>query len=299
MNGDQPPADTSPVRSRGRLGAFVRLLRLPSVATVPGDVLVGAAWAQDAEEPVPVALPLASSLLYLGGMALNDWADREVDAIERPRRPIPAGEIAPSVAFASAAALTGSALLVIACERQSGKRWTGVALAGAVWLYDLRAKDTASGPWTMSLARTLDVMLGARSRAAAPAACVVGAHALLITRVSAKEAQGGDQRLVVQALASVAATTLAATMLVIRRGRSRMPALACLALYAAAMAQPGRRALREPEAAKLQALVGAGVLANMPLQAALLAGHGRRLAPVALVATWPFARRAARKAAVT
>jgi hypothetical protein len=46
-------------------------------------------------------------------------------------------------------------------------------------------------------------------------------------------------------------------------------------------------------------MVGAGVLALMPLQAGLLAISGRRAAAAAIVAAWPLARRAARKAAVT
>ena len=36
---------------------------------------------------------LAMSLFYVGGMYLNDYFDRAIDARERPERPIPAGDI--------------------------------------------------------------------------------------------------------------------------------------------------------------------------------------------------------------
>ena len=36
---------------------------------------------------------VAMSLFYVGGMYLNDYFDRAIDARERPQRPIPAGDI--------------------------------------------------------------------------------------------------------------------------------------------------------------------------------------------------------------
>ena len=73
--------------------------------SVPGDVLVGAA-APGARGDLRRAAGLAgaSSCLYLAGMALNDYADREVDAVERPARPIPSGRVSPGSRSASPAA---------------------------------------------------------------------------------------------------------------------------------------------------------------------------------------------------
>ncbi len=285
------------------LSAFVRLVRLPSVLTVPGDVLLGAAWGGEGEEPATVAaLALGSSLLYLGGMALNDWADRELDARERPWRPLPAGDVAPAVALGSAVALTGGALAVAGAAGGARRLRGALALVATVWLYDLRAKDTPAGPWTMALARALDVLAGRRPLRAGPPAAVVGAHALLLTLASAREVDGADRALAGWALLGVAATTAAAATLILVGPRSAdtpAPALACLSLYGCAMARAGVAALRRPSPARLQRLVGTGVLANMPLQAALLAGRGRRVPAAALVAAWPVARWAARRTAVT
>ena len=74
------------------------LVRLPAVLSVPGDVLVGAAASgQMRDVPRTAGLVAASSCLYLAGMALNDYADRDVDAVERPGRPIPSGRVTPGV----------------------------------------------------------------------------------------------------------------------------------------------------------------------------------------------------------
>ena len=65
---------------------------LPTVwtNTLAGVTLAGrrrrrrAAW---------LLLALAFSLLYTGGMYLNDAFDRDIDARERPERPIPSGRV--------------------------------------------------------------------------------------------------------------------------------------------------------------------------------------------------------------
>ena len=59
--------------------------------------------------PRAAGLTAASSCLYLAGMALNDYADREVDAVERPGRPIPSGRVTPGFALGLAAGLTAAA----------------------------------------------------------------------------------------------------------------------------------------------------------------------------------------------
>ncbi len=98
--GGGTPGEPRPTGS-GRAGAWAELLRLPALFTVPGDALAGAAAAGARPGPRTL-LAIASSLcLYEAGMALNDWADRAEDAVERPHRPLPSGRVRP------AAALTG------------------------------------------------------------------------------------------------------------------------------------------------------------------------------------------------
>ncbi len=150
------------------LGAWAELLRVSALFTVPGDALAGAA-ALGVAPNRGTALALGSSLcLYEAGMALNDWADRDEDAIDRPHRPIPSGRIAPRSALTAAVVLTGAGLALSAA---AGRRPLALAtaLAATVWSYDLHLKHTRGGPAAMAAARSLDVLLGAAATGTAAA----------------------------------------------------------------------------------------------------------------------------------
>jgi 4-hydroxybenzoate polyprenyltransferase len=84
-------------------------------------------------------------------MALNDFADRNLDAVERPERPIPSGRVTPRQALAIAGGLTAAGLAVAGA---GGRRALGVAvpLAATVWAYDLALKQTRLGPAAMAAA---------------------------------------------------------------------------------------------------------------------------------------------------
>lgn len=154
-------------RARGRGKAWAELLRLPALFTVPGDALAGAA-AVGARPNSRTLLAIGSSLcLYEAGMALNDWADRAEDAVDRPHRPLPSGRIHPAAALAAAGALTAAGLALAA--RAGGPSLAVAApLAATVWAYDLVLKRTPAGPAAMAAARGLDVLLGATTTGRAP-----------------------------------------------------------------------------------------------------------------------------------
>ncbi|MFD0431164.1 UbiA family prenyltransferase [Streptomyces zhihengii] len=87
---------------------------MSALFSVPGDALAGAA-AVGARPGRGTALAVGASLcLYEAGMALNDWADREEDAAERPHRPVPSGRIAPRHALVAAGVLTAAGLTLAA-----------------------------------------------------------------------------------------------------------------------------------------------------------------------------------------
>lgn len=196
--------------------AWAELLRISALFTVPGDALAGAAATRTAPNRGTALAMGASLCLYEAGMALNDWADRDIDAVERPGRPLPSGRITPAAALTAATGLTGAGLL---CAALAGRRTlaTAVALAGTVWAYDLGLKHTPAGPYTMATARSLDLLLGATAtyapaarQAMAPAA-LLGAHTLAVTAVSRHEATGGSSTAPTAALATAAAIAWAAT----------------------------------------------------------------------------------------
>jgi 4-hydroxybenzoate polyprenyltransferase len=87
------------------LADIAELIRAPAALSVPGDPLAGAA-ATGALGARAAGLAAASVCLYWSGMAANDWADRELDAKERPERPIPSGRVSPGTALRVAAGLS-------------------------------------------------------------------------------------------------------------------------------------------------------------------------------------------------
>ncbi|MCX4766257.1 UbiA family prenyltransferase [Streptomyces sp. NBC_01275] len=133
---------------KARLHDWAELLRLPALFTVPGDALAGAA-ALTAHPDHRTLLAIGSSLcLYEAGMALNDWADRAEDAVERPHRPLPSGRVGPTAAFTAACAFTAAGLALAA---RAGRPALTVAapLAATVWAYDLALKHTPAGSFAM------------------------------------------------------------------------------------------------------------------------------------------------------
>ncbi|MEU6862118.1 SCO3242 family prenyltransferase [Streptomyces sp. NPDC046876] len=233
-----PPFPGRGLRARRTLRAYVELVRAPAAATVPGDVLAGALAAGRGAGPRTLGLAGSSVCLYWAGMALNDWADRELDAVERPERPLPSGRIRPAAALATAAGLTAAGLAVAALAggRRTVLRRT-LPLAAAVWAYDLGVKNTPLGPAVMAAARTLDVLHGTGpgpARAALAPAAAVGAHTLALTRLSRHEVDGAPRH--EPALTLTAAAALAATTLTPHSGTEGPARTATPALRAAARA---------------------------------------------------------------
>ncbi|WP_347877153.1 SCO3242 family prenyltransferase [Streptomyces sp. 8K308] len=187
------------------------LVRLPAALTAPGDSLAGAAAAGWPYGRRSWAAPAASVCLYLAGMALNDFADCDLDARERPERPIPSGRVDAFEALGLATALTGAGLGLAAVAGGRRALRIAVPLAATVWAYDLWAQRTAAGPAFMAAARGLDVLLGAGGHASAAAvpALAMATHTAGVTTLSRGEVHGAPRG---AALAALAGTATAAAL---------------------------------------------------------------------------------------
>lgn len=141
---------------------YLRLGRVSNLPTVWTNVLAGVVLSGgEATGPVVLALLLALSLFYVGGMYLNDAFDRAIDARERPGRPIPAGLITARRVFTIGFALLGAGLagvVVAAAVSPADHAWTavvaGLLLGGAIVAYDARHKHALS-PLVMAVCRVL------------------------------------------------------------------------------------------------------------------------------------------------
>ena len=68
-------------------------------------------------------------------MYLNDAFDRELDAKERPTRPIPAGQISAEAVFAAGFGMLGGGVILLFLFDLTAGLW-GLALAGTIIAYD-------------------------------------------------------------------------------------------------------------------------------------------------------------------
>lgn len=325
----------SPFPQTGSVGpaAWTELVRAPAALTVPGDVIAGAVSARRPLGRRVVGLAATSTCLYWAGMALNDYADREIDARERSHRPVPSGRVRPGTALALAAAGTAGGLGLAALSGGRRSLCAAVPLAALVWAYDLSLKSTPLGPAAMAGARALDVLLGATApgpgtqaalrRALRPAA-LMAAHTGAVTMLSRREVEGAHPALPAAALAVTAAITAAAAApgaapphttphnatapashppRATRRrlfGTPAHGASAVLAgLYGVVAGAAQYAAVRDPRPDRVQWAVRGGIHAMVPLQASLTARAGAVAAAASVSALLPLARRLGRRVSVT
>jgi geranylgeranylglycerol-phosphate geranylgeranyltransferase len=105
---------------------FVELMRplnclMAGVAAIIGLLIAGG------REIEPAALIFLAVFLVTGaGNAVNDYFDREIDAINRPKRPVPSGRVAPRSTL-----LWSLALFTTGCILASLVNWLCLAIAAA------------------------------------------------------------------------------------------------------------------------------------------------------------------------
>lgn len=146
--------------------AWLRIIRLPTVFTALSNILCGyfvtrQPAVSEMGQQYSLFWLLGSTVgLYLGGMVLNDVFDASLDAVERPERPIPSGQIS-----RGEAAVFGAALMACGLIAAAFAGWLSILIASiiavAVISYDARLKATVFGPFNMGLCRGLNLLLGA------------------------------------------------------------------------------------------------------------------------------------------
>jgi heme O synthase-like polyprenyltransferase len=154
----------------------LQLGRVSNLPTIWSNVLAGTVLAGGQPwRPATLLVMFAVSLLYVGGMYLNDAFDRDIDARERPSRPIPAGLVAANTVFAAGfcmllAGITIAMLATVISGPDAVWRpvLASVALAGAIVFYDWNHKDNALSPFFMGLCRVLAYLTAGYAAAAAP-----------------------------------------------------------------------------------------------------------------------------------
>ncbi len=167
---------------------WLHLARISNLPTVWTNVI--AAWLLAGGSLTDARLYwliLAGSLLYTGGMILNDAADVKFDREHRQERPIPSGQVSLQTAWT-----IGIAMLLVGATLATGfganPRITAVLVAVIVF-YDLYHKQWAGSVVIMGACRTLLYLMAASAAPAVvlPAAIALGCYIVGITLAARSE----------------------------------------------------------------------------------------------------------------
>jgi 4-hydroxybenzoate polyprenyltransferase len=286
------------------LVAVLQLIRLPNVLTAAADSLagwmlaggtLGLAWPW-------VALCLASMALYAGGMALNDWFDRDVDRRERPHRPIPSCRITAIGAAVIGVSCLGLGLILALASGSTVSLAVAGVLAAAILIYDGGGKKTHAGPFLMGSCRGLNLLLGMSHASAlgGPWAWVAaggfGLFVVGLTWISRSETESGQTRNLIGGLTvqNLALLILAAVALHSQgfpgawSNRPLVPVegLLILALVALFVNNAATRGIYHPVPQVLQRAVKTGILSLIWIDVGLVAAVRGPVPALAVAMIW-------------
>ena len=180
-------AEASKIRP-SQFRSWLQLMRIANLPTAISNVMAGYILAGEYSTrvrmficyPIPnlIVLLLFSALIYCGGMIQNDAFDTEIDAVDRPHRPIPSGRIGRRTAFIAAAFMLALPITCLLAECAIAMVWHRVPISSSklfralplvlvfaglpilITLYNGRLKKTFFAPALMGSCRTLNLLLG-------------------------------------------------------------------------------------------------------------------------------------------
>ena len=299
---------TTTLKSESQLWAYLQLMRPANITTAWADILLGAAAAGIVAGSFSYAtvgeLILATTGLYGGGVVFNDVCDAQLDAVERPERPIPSGR----ASLAGAIAL-GTALLVIGIAAAAMVSSQSAILAAIVaitaLLYDKWGKhQTYLGPINMGMCRGGNLLLGV---SAVPGAIgdrwyltlIPIVYIAAITAISQGEVHGGKKITGFVAIALIISVIGSILALSILPEYTLLITLPFLTLFIALVLPPFIKAAVNPSPSLIQTAVKAGVLSLIVLDATIAAGFTNWIYGLSVLALLPLSRLLAKMFAVT
>ena len=274
-----------------RVRTYLELVRLPNLFTAVGDIVAGylivsrgltVSWRD------LIILAIASVCLYAGGVVLNDYFDRDIDAVERPERPIPSGRIHERDVLK-----LGFRLLGLGCVFAVGvgvpSLIVALLLACTIVLYDAKGKRIEYvGSANMGACRFLNVVLGATGASSAaafqpetwlwfvlPAAFLVFLYISAVTLLATGEVWGGN-RIISSLVFGAVAVVIGGVLWLGFSDRLVEPVYSFpfLAVFGVATLGVIGRVVKEPAAPNIRVAIKTCVLSLLLLDAAIAAGAG-------------------------
>ncbi|NET37593.1 MAG: UbiA-like protein EboC [Cyanothece sp. SIO1E1] len=319
------PSTSVSLHLTSRILAYLQMMRPANILTAWADILAGCAAAGVLSSATSLPLDwlnpelsiavlshglsifwllLSTTGLYGGGVVFNDVFDAQLDAIERPERPIPSGRSSRGEAISlGIALLLMGAIAAAQVSRMSLSLAVGTAIAAL--LYDSFSKHSSIlGPLNMGLCRGLNLLLGISMipvmvQPSLFLAIIPILYIGAITAVSQGEVSGGKQR------TGILALLLMSSVLGIILGLSLLPSyhiwtvLPFALLFAILTLPTFVQATRTPTADCMRNAVKAGILSLIVLDAALAGGFAGGIYGLAVLSLLPISRMLARLFAVT
>ena len=291
--------------------AYLQLMRPANIVTAWADILLGYAAAgavtMEINNPNFVVLSwliLATTGLYGGGVVFNDVCDAQLDAVERPERPLPSGR-----ASVSGAILLSTGLLfmgIVAAAMVSGLSAILAAIVAiTALLYDKWGKhQTVLGPLNMGVCRGGNLLLGVSAVPEAVGdrwylALIPIIYIAAITAISQGEVYGGRKITGIVAIALIGLVIGNIVGLGLLPEYTLLVTLPFLTLFTTLVLPPFVKAAITPSPELIQTAVKAGVLSLIVLDATIAAGFAHWIYGLLLLALLPVSRILARLFAVT
>jgi 4-hydroxybenzoate polyprenyltransferase len=290
--------------------AYLQLMRPANIVTVWADILLGFAAAGAITTRIDRLdwmalgwLILSTTGLYGGGVVFNDVCDAQLDATERPERPLPSGRASLSGAIA-----LGSSLLVIGIVAAAMVSLPSMYLAGfvaiAALIYDKFGKHQKLGSINMGLCRGGNLLLGVSVIPEALGdrwyiAVIPIIYIAAITAISRGEVEGGKKSTGFMAIFLIATAIAIILSLGLLPSYSLLVTLPFLTLFTALVLPAFVRAALTPSAELIQMAVKTGILSLIILDATIAAGFSNGVYGLLVLALLPLSRWLAGLFAVT
>ncbi|TFV93666.1 polyprenyltransferase [Algoriphagus kandeliae] len=301
---------------RGKLFAYLQITRPANVVTAVADVWAGfaiaggwsyliATWKDDSGFWLNLLwLSISTIGLYGGGVAFNDIADAELDAVERPERPIPSGRAKKSTAILVASILLIFGVLA-AFQVNQLAGILAIAISFCALTYDYWGKhQNIFGPINMGLCRAGNLLLGV---AVAPEVLEkvwpIGILPLIyvaaITMVSRGEVHGKNRRALFAGLGMYAFIVAGIFLLAKIQGPNYWQVIPFLALLSYMIFPPLIRAIQTESPQLIGKSVKAAVISLIIVNASLAAAFESWEIGLVVLALLPLSLSLAKAFAVT
>jgi 4-hydroxybenzoate polyprenyltransferase len=301
-----------------KIKAYLQLTRPANIVTAIADIWAGFAIAGGAlvifaDETKLIDSPVFQNLLWLtlstiglygGGVAFNDVFDAELDAKERPERPIPSGRVSKGKA-----ALMAFLLLLIgiiaAWNVSTLSALIALTVAVLAVLYDYWGKHQfIFGPINMGLCRAGNLLLGISAfPVMLQSYWYLGFIPLIfvaaITMISRGEVHGKNRKALKGGFLMYVFIILSIAVLSIFEGNRFFHVIPFIALFAYMIFPPLIKAIREQIPQLIGKAVKAGVISLIILNASLAAAFAGWQFGIIVLLLLPFSIYLAKKFAVT